>query len=64
MKEKILREEIYQFRGRPVPLRVVQLPSGKYETRFEIPGFALRAPFSQEKSAQAYFERLKKRFMK
>lgn len=64
MQEKILREEIFQFRGRPVPLRVVQLPSGTFETRLLTPGMSIIAPFRQEERAQAYFEHLKKRFVK
>lgn len=64
MKEKILKEEIFKFKGKPVPLRVVRLPSGKFETQLLIPGMSIRAPFTQEGLAQAYFERLKMRFVK
>lgn len=64
MKEKVLKEEFSQFRGNSVPLRLVQSLEGAFEVRFQIPGMSFTAPFKQEAAAQAYFEHLKKKFVK
>lgn len=64
MEERVLKEEFFEFRGKSVPLRVVRLSSGKFETQLLIPGISIRAPFAQESRARAYFEHLKKRFVK
>lgn len=60
MEEKILREEFAQFRGQPVSLQLVQLPTKTFEIRFRMLGIPVTAPFKQESRAQAYFEYLKK----